>query len=128
MSLKILICDDAGFIREILSHAVLALGHQVAGEARDGVEAVIEAKRLRPDVILLDLVMPLKNGSEAAREIKEALPQTRIVAISTTDEGFLKRKAQEVGCDAWMTKPFTRTQLKNVLQSFVVTDQEAKNG
>lgn len=115
MALKILICDDAGFVREILHQALLELGHVPVGEAKDGVEAVRAADRLKPDVVLIDLVLPLRNGAEAAREIMERLPSARLVAMSTVDEEFLSRKAAEIGFHGILPKPFSKSQLKDVL-------------
>ena len=128
MALKVMICDDAGFVREILTQAILELGHQVVGEARDGVEAVRIALKLKPDVVLMDLVLPLKNGAEAARDIKAGLESVKIVVLSTVDEDFLRSKAEEIGCDAYLPKPFTKMQLKVILDLFGARRREAQNG
>lgn len=125
---RVLLCDDAGFVREILSQAVRELGHEVIGEARDGFEVIDRAVQLKPDVILMDLVLPLKNGAEAAMDIRRMLPGIKIVAISTVDEEFLKRKALDTGCDAYISKPFTKAQLKLVFSQLGSGQSEVKSG
>ena len=61
---------------------------QVVGQARDGCEAVEAAQRLKPDVIIMDVIMPVKNGVDACREIMDALPETRVLVLtaSTNDQ------------------------------------------
>ncbi|MBX2996269.1 MAG: response regulator [Bdellovibrionaceae bacterium] len=128
MASKILICDDAGFVREILRQALMELGYDVVGEARDGTEALESALTLKPDLVLLDLVLPLRNGVEVARDIRERLPGCALVAMSTVEEDFLKQKASAAGFDAWLAKPFTKAQLKEVLSRFSDRRLEVQNG
>lgn len=128
MGHRVLICDDAGFVREILSKALLELGYEVVGEARDGQEAIEMALNTRPDIILMDFVLPVKSGAEASVEIRSHLPQVRIVAMSTVDEEFLRFKATEAGCDSWMAKPFSKALLKDTLAQFFNSSREVQNG
>jgi DNA-binding NarL/FixJ family response regulator len=85
-TIDVLICDDVDAMRMLLG-AVIGLrpGLRVVGEARDGTEAISEATRLQPDVILLDLSMPLRTGFEALPEILQAAPNARVIVLS----GFL---------------------------------------
>lgn len=127
--MKILICDDAGFVREILRQALTELGHVVVGEARDGAEVIEQARALQPDAILMDLVLPLKNGAEASQEIREAVPSAKIVILSTVEPAFLEAKAREVGCDACLAKPFSKASLKAVLEKLGGNkNREARSG
>jgi two-component system chemotaxis response regulator CheY len=126
--MKVLICDDAGFLREILTQLVSEFGYHVVGEARDGVEVVEKAVKLSPDLVLLDLVLPLKNGSEAARDIREKLPNVKIAALSTVDEAFLKRKSEEAGFDGYLVKPFSKEDLKTLLRNMSQPIREVGNG
>jgi NarL family two-component system response regulator LiaR len=84
--IDVLICDDVAAMRMLLG-AVIGLrpGLRVVGEAADGNEAISEAKRLQPDVILLDLSMPLRTGYEALPEIRDAAPGAQVIVLS----GFL---------------------------------------
>ena len=91
-SIAVLICDDDAAIRRML-RSVLALrpSLRLVGEAADGDEVVIEAARLQPDVILLDLAMPHRTGMEALPELRRVAPGARIVVFS----GFSMAVAEE---------------------------------
>jgi DNA-binding NarL/FixJ family response regulator len=80
----VLIVDDHSVVREGLrTFLELQDGIEVAGEAADGEEAVREAERLRPDVVLMDLVMPRLDGVAAMRELRERAPATRVVVLTS---------------------------------------------
>lgn len=81
--ISVLICDDVGAMRMLLQVVVdLRPGLRVAGEASDGNEAVAEAKRLQPDVILLDLSMPVRTGFDALPEIRQVAPNAKVIVLS----------------------------------------------
>ena len=83
-AIRVLIADDHGVVREGLrTYLQLQDGLEVVGEAGDGEEAVREAERLRPDVILMDLVMPKLDGVGAMRELRERLPRTRVIVLTS---------------------------------------------
>lgn len=110
--IRLLVVDDAPFIREIIRHGLAGRRDiEIVGEADDGVEAVVMAERLRPDVVLMDVVLPKKNGIDAAREIIERLPRTRIVAFSTNDHDAIVLRALEAGCCSFIVKPFQNDEL-----------------
>jgi NarL family two-component system response regulator LiaR len=100
-SIRILIADDHAVVREGL-RAVIATdpGMELVGEARDGIEAVLKARSLQPDVILLDLVMPGQDGLEAIGQIKEENPDARILVVTgfgEDEEVFAAIKAGALG-------------------------------
>ncbi len=101
-----MIVDDAPFIREVLRHIFANTEIRVMGEAQDGEDAVTVVRKIRPDVVLMDIVMPRKSGLEAAVEILKELPRTRIVACSTVDQNSMVMRALEAGCCNYITKPF----------------------
>ncbi len=82
--------DDARFIREVVRQLVTSRGFEVVGEAEDGNGAVELALRHRPDIVLMDLVMPIKSGIAATREIIQAWPEAKIV-------GFFHTSSREFG-------------------------------
>src|SRR5215475_9598028 len=104
-SLRILIADDHAVVRaglrELLSERPEL---RVVGEAANGVEAISHAKTLQPDVILLDVAMPRKNGIEATREIHDRLPNVHIVGLSTYDDETTERAMREAGAHAYFSK------------------------
>jgi two-component system, NarL family, response regulator LiaR len=91
-TIRVLIVDDHTIVRKGI-RALLAeiAGIDVVGEAADGQEAIVQADRLRPDVILMDLAMPRMNGIEATRQIKDRQPESRILVMTSfaTDEKVL---------------------------------------
>jgi two-component system chemotaxis response regulator CheY len=106
MGLKLVIVDDAPFIREALKNIVEKAGHVVIGEAQDGFEAVNVVCKLKPDIVLMDLVLPNLNGIEAAKQILSECPSVKVIACSTESEKFMTLKALEVGCISFISKPF----------------------
>jgi two-component system chemotaxis response regulator CheY len=106
MSIKLVIVDDAPFIREVLRHIFAGTEVEVVGEAQDGDEAIKIVKELQPQVVLMDIVMPRKSGIEAASEILKHLPETKIIACSTLDQNNMIMRALEAGCCNYITKPF----------------------
>lgn len=117
MGIKLVIVDDAPFIREVIKHMVVNTDIKVIGEAGDGEEAIELVCRLKPDVVLMDIVMPRKSGVDACREIIAAMPETRIIALSTVDQETLIMRALEAGCCNYVTKPFKADNLLKVIQS-----------
>lgn len=78
-----LICDDNEAMRSLLGAIVgTGLGMRVVGEAADGREVVVQATRLQPNVILLDLAMPIRSGLEALPELRQVAPDARIIVFS----------------------------------------------
>jgi two-component system chemotaxis response regulator CheY len=116
MSKKVLIVDDAGFIREILSKLILSLGHHPY-EASNGDEAIKEALDIHPDIIFMDLVMPARNGVEASQRILEVLPKVRIVAMSTLDDEMIHEQLKAIGVKDFMAKPFQKADVEKYFKS-----------
>lgn len=102
--MRLVIADDHALFRESLRSLVEARGHEVAGEAKDGEEAVALARAFSPDILLMDLNMPRKGGLEATREILEEQPDLRIVVLtaSTRDEDLFE--ALRAGAQGYLLK------------------------
>lgn len=92
-------------------------GFECIAEASDGNEAVEAALRVKPDVILMDLVLPNKNGIQAAKDILETDPGARIIAISTMESEEIQAQALEAGCLDFVAKPFDHSTLKKAIDS-----------
>jgi len=106
LQLTLLIVDDAPFIREVIKDLAQKNGITVIGEAENGEDAVKLASELRPDVILMDIVMPKVSGVEATRRIMQEWPEAKVLALSTLDQDVLVQKALQAGCKEFITKPF----------------------
>src|ERR1700716_4673456 len=78
---RILVSDDGNSVRDIIGIFLEHAGFEVCGEAADGVEAIEQAKKLKPDLIVLDLVMPRMNGAEAASVLSTTMPEIPVVLL-----------------------------------------------
>ena len=117
MGIKLVIVDDAPFIREVLRHIFASTEIEIVGEAQDGEEAIEIVKRARPHVVLMDIVMPKKSGIEATQEILKILPQVKVVACSTIDQNSMVMRALDAGCCNYITKPFTAEAVLKAVRS-----------
>jgi two-component system chemotaxis response regulator CheY len=106
MSLKVLIVDDASFMRTMLKDILTSGGFELAGEATDGVEAVQKFKELKPDIVTMDIVMPLKSGIDAVKEIIAFNKDARIIMCSALGQESLVLEAINAGAKDYIIKPF----------------------
>jgi len=105
MAIRVLIADDHGSFRRALRTALEhSKAYEICGEAKDGIEAVRLTDEANPDVIILDLLMPGLNGFNAAREIREVLPDTPIVLLTLYDNRQVKLEAERCGISALISK------------------------
>jgi DNA-binding NarL/FixJ family response regulator len=103
--IRILIADDHGVVREGLrTYLQLQDGLEVVGEAADGEEAVREAERLAPDVILMDLVMPKLDGVGAMRELRARLPRSRVIVLTSFADDERLLPAVQAGAAGYLLK------------------------
>lgn len=106
MAVRLVIADDAPFIREVVKHMLDESDIELVGEACDGEEVIVLAEKCNPDVILMDIVMPKKSGIEATKAILEKNDQQKIIAVSTVDQESMVLRALDAGCCDYVTKPF----------------------
>src|SRR5258706_1557126 len=102
--MRILIADDNDVVRHGVVRLLSETGWNVCGEARDGAEALQKARELLPDLILLDVSMPGMNGLEAARLLRQELPEVKILVISQHDPIHLLPSVVEAGGNACVDK------------------------
>jgi DNA-binding NarL/FixJ family response regulator len=100
---RVLVVDDHELVRKGLS-ALLSTQWEVCGEAGNGQEAIAEILKLKPDVVLLDLSMPVMSGTAATWQIRQLAPATKIVMISIHDGETIEQLAKAVGADAFVSK------------------------
>jgi DNA-binding NarL/FixJ family response regulator len=108
---RVLLCDDSPQIRELVRVVLEEEGTEVVSEAENGREAVDEAERLQPDVVLLDLSMPVMDGLEALPEIRRVAPGARIVVFSGFDNERLVSQALALGADHYVPKGGDRDEI-----------------
>src|SRR5713101_7787174 len=108
MPKRVLIVDDALFMRNTLRDIFSAAGFTVAGEADDGVQAVNLFRELKPDLVTMDIVMPYKSGIDATREIVQLDPGAMVIMCSVLGQESLVTEAIEAGASDYIVKPFRR--------------------
>jgi two-component system chemotaxis response regulator CheY len=102
---RILVVDDAVFMRKLISDALIAGGHEVVGEAGDGVEAVTRWQELRPDLTTLDITMPERDGLEALVAILAIDPNARVIMCSALGQQSKVLAAIRLGAKDFLVKP-----------------------
>jgi two-component system, chemotaxis family, chemotaxis protein CheY len=103
---RVLVVDDAAFMRKVLTDALAKGGHDVVGEAANGLEAVAQYQALKPDVTTLDITMPEKDGLEALREIIASDPAARVIMCSALGQESKVLESIKSGAKDFIVKPF----------------------
>jgi two-component system chemotaxis response regulator CheY len=103
---RILVADDASFMRQMIREIVEEEGHEVVAEASDGIEAIDQFKKHHPDVVTMDIVMPRRSGIDAVKGILEADPTARVVMCSALGQETLVQEALQAGAKDFIVKPF----------------------
>lgn len=116
---KVLVVDDSLFMRGALRKILDKGGHQLAGEAGNGNEAVALYVQNRPDVVLMDVVMPDLDGVGAVRKIIEKDPKARILMTSPLAERTLVMEGLQAGARDFVTKPFQEAEVLKAIQKLV---------
>lgn len=122
MSLKVLICDDTMFMRTVIAKMFRDAGHEVVGEAECGEEAVEQYRKLQPDIVTMDIIMPDLGGIEAVRAITGEFPNARIVICSALGQEKLIDQAMAAGARGYVVKPFDSARLLDVVDRAVATE------
>jgi DNA-binding NarL/FixJ family response regulator len=116
MSLRILLADDHVMVRQGLKAVLEREKLEVAGEASDGREAVELARKLRPDLAILDLAMPLLNGMDAAREILKLNPEARVILLTMHAEDHYVLEALRAGASGYVMKTRASSELVQAIR------------
>ncbi|AOZ93033.1 response regulator [Paenibacillus crassostreae] len=103
---NILIADDASFMRMMLKDILVKGGHTVVGEAENGKVAIEKYKSLSPDLVTMDITMPVMEGIEAVKHIREIDPQAKIIMCSAMGQQDMVIQAIQAGAQEFIVKPF----------------------
>src|SRR3972149_1705882 len=114
--MKVLIVDDHALFRDGIASLLKAWGMEVAGQASDGLDALEQARELRPDLILMDIQMLRCNGLEATRIIKAEMPETKIVIVTVSDEEEDLFEAIKSGAEGYVLKNMPGEEFGRVLR------------
>ena len=101
----VLICDDSMFARQMTGKLLKDAGCEIVGEAADGAEAVARFADLKPELLLVDLVMPNMSGTDAIRRIRQDHPEARIVVCSAMGQEGMIQEALAAGARGFVMKP-----------------------
>lgn len=128
MPIKCLIVEDTQFIREIYRFSLKGQNIEIIDEAADGIEALEKIKLHQPDLIILDLVLPLKNGIEVLKEVAEISPNSKCLVITSIDDAIIQKNVMALGALQYLTKPFTKLQLLEAIDYVTRNYNEVQNG
>ncbi len=108
---RILVCDDSAFMRMMLKKVLIADGHEIVGEAGDGMEAVQMYRQHKPDIATMDITMPKMDGIQAVTHIHEENPVARIVMVTALGQKAIITDALKAGASDFIVKPFDPEQV-----------------
>lgn len=97
MAIRILIADDSEQVRSAMSFLIRGMGWEVCGEVGDGEAVVEKAMALKPDLLILDIAMPKRDGWSAGREIRASLPNTPILLYTLLPSSYIENQAKQLG-------------------------------
>ncbi len=103
---RVLVVDDAAFMRMLVKKILTQAGHQIVGEASNGKEAVEKYKQLKPDLVTMDIVMPEMDGITAVKEIMKIDPNAKIIMITAVGQEAKVMEALKSGAKGYIVKPF----------------------
>jgi two-component system, chemotaxis family, chemotaxis protein CheY len=116
VSHRVLVCDDALFMRTMVSDILEQAGFEVVGQAETGAQAVEAYKSLKPDLVTMDIVMPDMGGIDAVKQITAFDPTARVVMCSAMGQQALVTEALAAGASDFVVKPFQAARVLEAVQ------------
>jgi len=117
--LKVLICDDSILIRKKFKDVIFALGCEQIYEANDGQQAIEVYKEQKPDLVFMDIVMPIKTGIEALSDIMSYDLSAKVIIVSSIGTNNKLKEAIQLGAYDFFQKPIDEGQLKKVIMNYI---------
>lgn len=115
MAQDVLIVDDSDFMRNLLRE-ILEGDYQIVAEAENGVEAVEFYEEYEPDVVMMDIVMPIRDGIEATKAIKQTDPSATVIMCTSVGQEEQMKNAVRAGASGYITKPFQKPSVLDELE------------
>jgi two-component system chemotaxis response regulator CheY len=116
LKVSILVVDDSVLMRNKLVKMLTDLDFNVVGEAKDGQDAISKFKKYLPDIVTMDISMPVMNGIYATEQIINSYPNANIIMLSALNQKDMVLQALEKGAKHFIVKPFTSDKLKTVIE------------
>ena len=119
MSQRVLICDDAIFMRTMIGDILQQSGFEIVGEAETGLQAIEKYRQLKPDLVTMDIVMPDMGGIDAVREITKFDPGAKVLMCSAMGKQALVVEAIQAGAKDFVVKPFQPDRVLSAIEKAV---------
>ena len=116
IKVKVLVVDDAIFMRRMLTDILEEGGYKIVGEAANGAEAIEQYKKLKPDLVTMDIIMPELGGIEAVKEIVSSDAAARILMVSAMGQQQLVVEAIQAGAKDFVVKPFESSRVLSAVE------------
>lgn len=123
-----LIIEDALFLQEVYKFLFKNEAYEVLDIVSDGVDALVKINQYKPDLVILDLVLPLKNGLDVLKEISKISPNSKCLVVSALDENEITQQALALGAIKFIHKPFTKVQMLDAINEVFTSFSEVQNG
>lgn len=121
---KVLIVDDSIVIRKLIRIIFTKLNHEVVAEVSDGYEGFLKYKMYMPDLVTMDVLMPIMNGLECLKKILNKFPDAKVIMISALDHKDLVFEALEIGAKHYIIKPINESKIVEVFDEVVFRELE----
>ncbi|MFQ5501212.1 MAG: response regulator [Phycisphaerae bacterium] len=119
MSTRVLVVDDAAFMRHMIKNILTGMDCEIVDEAVNGEEACAKYEDCKPDLVTMDLIMPKKGGLEALKDIREKDPDAKIVVISAIDQRQPLMEALKFGAADYVVKPFEKDRVEEAINRVI---------
>lgn len=126
--MKVLLADDHALFRAGIASLLQAAGHEVVGEAGDGIEALERSRELRPDLVLMDISMPRCGGLEATRLIKAEMPEVKIVIVTVSQDDADLFEAVKSGAEGYLLKDMSNEDFERTLDGIAEGEAPLSQG
>src|ERR1700759_453413 len=123
--LKVLLVDDHELVRRGLRHILRDTRFEVCGEAENGQQGVEQTLKLKPDLVLLDMSMPMMTGLQAAKAIRRLAPETKILIVTIHSSSQMEQEARAAGADGYVTKMSATEKLLSAMNALFESPQVA---
>ncbi len=115
---RVLVVDDAAFMRLTIKNMLSKNGFEVVGEAENGAQAIQKCSELNPDIVTMDITMPEMTGIEALKEIAKVCPSASVVMVSALGQEGMVKEAVMLGAKGFVVKPFKEEVIVSALSKF----------
>ncbi len=119
MSKRVLVVDDAAFMRMMIKDVLSKNGYEIVGEAENGLKAIEKYKELTPDLVLMDITMPEMDGIEAVKNIKQLDPGAKIVMCSAMGQQAMVIESIQAGARDFIVKPFQQDRVLEAVRKVI---------